>query len=130
MSQGMDMTHDPFDPRPDAELGQLLRAHLAADDDAAFAARVRAALATVPGPRRSTRRPSSWDVLAAWARPGLAAAAVLVLALGWWLLRAGAPGDSSLDEVLVAASAPGAALTATAQPPSTDAVLGLLLEDR
>jgi hypothetical protein len=69
-------------------------------------------------------------VLAAWARPGLAAAAVLVLALAWWLLRTGAPSDPNLDEVLVAAGAPGAALTATAQPPSTDAVLGLLLEDR
>jgi hypothetical protein len=121
------MTHDPFDSRPDAALGQLLREHLGADDDAAFAARVRAALAAAPAP---AARRSSWDVLAAWARPGLAAAAVLVLALGWWLLRAGAPADPNLEEVLVSAVAPGAAVTVSAQPPSNDAVLGLVLGER
>lgn len=72
------MTHNPFDHERDAELGALLRAHLEAADHAAFAGRVRAALAAEvsAGPI---------DVLGAWLRPGVAAAAIIAIAAGWYI---------------------------------------------
>lgn len=72
------MTQNPFDHERDVELGAVLRAHLDGADHAAFAARVRRALATqVPlGP---------FEVLGGWLRPGVAAAALIALAAGWWI---------------------------------------------
>ncbi len=72
------MTQNPFDHERDAELGALLRAHLDAGDHAAFARRVRSALAagTAAGP---------FDVLGAWLRPGIAAAAIIAIAAGWYI---------------------------------------------
>ena len=52
--------HDPFDARPDAALGRLLREHLDAGDDAAFRARIEGAL--------RSEADSSWTVLARWER--------------------------------------------------------------
>jgi GNAT superfamily N-acetyltransferase len=63
---------NPFDHAPDERLGQLLRAHLAPPEDAAFTARVLA--------RLGAREDSSLDVLARWARAGIAAALILALA--------------------------------------------------
>lgn len=111
--------YDPFDPRPDPRLGHLLREHLEAPDHAAFVARVRAALA-VPAV-------SSWDVLAGWTRPGLAAAAALALAAGLWFARSGHLTPAA-DEPAVA-SGP-AELVAAAQPPSVDGLLATALEGR
>jgi hypothetical protein len=71
----------PFDHRPDAELGGWLRDALSAPDDAAFAARV---MARVPA---QMVRESWYDILGEWARPGLAAAAVLVMVAGFGLGR-------------------------------------------
>lgn len=72
------MTQNPFDHERDFELGAVLRAHLEGADHAVFAARVRRALATqVPlGP---------FDVLGGWLRPGIAAAAIIAVAAGWWI---------------------------------------------
>jgi hypothetical protein len=53
----------------------MLRERFDAGDPAAFAARV---LARLP------HAGSQWDVLAAWARPGLAAALIFAAALGYW----------------------------------------------
>ncbi|HEU4700366.1 MAG TPA: hypothetical protein VFS40_14375 [Gemmatimonadales bacterium] len=143
----MDMDMEPFDidPRPDPVLGHLLREHLGAPDDAAFAARVRARLGELERPWRGRGR-TSWDVLAGWAAPGLAAAAaaaVLVLAIGWWLLQGGAaagPAAGSAAGPMAAGGMPRledalaggvpAVLTASAPPPSADAVLGAIMEDR
>lgn len=71
----------PFDGGPDPELGTALRGLLTPGDDAAFAARVLARLE--PG--------SPWEVLAQWARPGLAAALLLATALGFWVTLASTP---------------------------------------
>lgn len=69
------MTHiEPFDGRPDAELGASLRLALGGDDGPGFTRRVLAALEV----------PTFWDVLATWARPGLAAGLVLLALLGFW----------------------------------------------
>ncbi|HEY7029273.1 MAG TPA: hypothetical protein VH438_16780 [Gemmatimonadales bacterium] len=63
---------------PDPELGGLLRAHLEGLAPEQFVHRVIAGL-----PQRFTQ--DSWDVLARWARPGIAAAAIITAALGAWL---------------------------------------------
>ncbi|NIM49234.1 MAG: hypothetical protein GTN62_04740 [Gemmatimonadales bacterium] len=76
-------TTSPFDHRQDSELGDALRSALSADDDAQFAQRVVAASEAVfvgPGVPEQW-----WNVLTAWARPGLVAALVLVAAAAFWL---------------------------------------------
>ncbi len=72
------MIGNAFDHERDAELGAALRDHLEGKGHAAFAARVRAAMAT-----EVTLDP--FEVLSAWMRPGIAAAAIVAVAAGWWL---------------------------------------------
>jgi hypothetical protein len=105
------MTHNPFDAERDPALGALLREALAAPDDAAFVARVRAAVGSAPG--------SAWDFLARWARPGLVAAAAL-LALGLWYRQSAVQGTGTT---------PVEAFASADQTPS-DVLLALSLEDR
>ncbi|MBA2627775.1 MAG: hypothetical protein H0U85_07160 [Gemmatimonadales bacterium] len=109
--------HDPFDSRPDAALGRLLREHLDAGDDAAFVARVRAAV-------RKTGRDTSWDVLTRWARPGLAAASVII-GIGLWLALNRAPDTPSLAEAISPADAPAQMLAGTQS--GSDVVLAALM---
>jgi len=103
------MTEHTFDSRPDPELGALLRAQLDARDHAAFAARVVGRL------RRGTG--SQWEVLAGWARPGIAAALFLAAALGYWIVLGNRePAASRPTEVLAAE-----------QPVDRDAVMSVVL---
>jgi hypothetical protein len=83
----------PYGDGPDEELGALLRTHLEATDPAGFAARVRTGL-----PARSPA--SGWEVLARWTTPRLAAAAILLAALGAWLAipSTGSAGNEPLLE--------------------------------
>lgn len=67
----------PFDHRPDPVLGAALGDALSAEDHSTFVARVAAALA-VP-------RVVHWDILASWARPGIAAACVAAIGAGLML---------------------------------------------
>ncbi len=102
---------EEFEAAPDPALGRLLRERFDAGDSAAFAARVMARL-----PRVGTL----WDVLATWARPGLAAGLLLAAALGYWtVLRAtatppGVPvtelatGDRPIDDDALMATVFGA----------------------
>lgn len=85
---------NPFDPAPDRELGALLRAHLEAPGHPAFVAQVLAAAG-------SRREEDSVQVLARWARIGVAAALVLATAgaLAAGLLAAG--GSTSADDELL-----------------------------
>lgn len=118
------MTHDPasrseFEATPDDALGGLLREHFAATGHAAFAARVRAAIAAEPA--------TSWDVLARWARPGVAAAAGILLALTLLFgLARPAPSDTTLADAATAAGVPSVLL---AEAPSTDAMLAAVVGD-
>lgn len=103
------MTDSPdFRPGRDEALGALLRAHLSAGDDAAFAARMRAAAAAAAAE-------GEWRRVARWAIPGLAAAAVLLLALAGALRPAGgdtvqavrSPGGSLIELASDTAAAGG-----------------------
>jgi hypothetical protein len=70
------MTNLPdFTTGPDEALGALLRDHLSAPDDAAFAARLRGAAV-------AAAEEGEWRSVARWTLPGLAAAAVLLAVLG------------------------------------------------
>ena len=107
------MTHDPFDHERDIELGALLRAHFDAGDHAAFAGRVRLALAAqgVPGP---------FEVLGSWLRPGIAAAAVVALLAGWYITA------GTRTEV----AATGTPVEIFTSPGATDVMLASALEAR
>ncbi|MBI3982643.1 MAG: hypothetical protein HY337_07005 [Gemmatimonadetes bacterium] len=83
----------PFDHRPDPEVGAALRELLSSGDDAAFAERVTAAATTVLGREMAS---GWWEVLGAWARPGVAAAVALAASATLWLAVASVPADSDV----------------------------------
>jgi hypothetical protein len=100
--------NSPFDPEHDRELGDALREALTPETDREFVGRV---LARLPAVR------SSWEVLAGWARPGIAAALLFAAALGYWLM----PRDSG-------GSAPtGADVLAVDQTLEQDALASVVL---
>jgi hypothetical protein len=72
------MTENPFGHERDAELGALLRTHLEGDRQAEFVLRVRAGL-------QAQLAAGPFEILGAWMRPGIAAAAVIAVAAGWYL---------------------------------------------
>lgn len=106
----------PFDARPDAELGAALREALAAPDDVAFARRM----------RELVLGESSWDVMARWAWPGVAAAAAALLLTSMWVGQLGsADGTLGVEQAL---SPEGAQVTQLAiAEPSREAVLALAM---
>lgn len=107
---------NPFDAKPDAELGHLLRECLEAPDPDAFAARVRAAIGAEP----RVASEGSWEVLARWARPGLAAAAIVLLSLGVWLGQGEQWVSETLADALQPAGAPAALFASAGSAPSTE----------
>jgi hypothetical protein len=127
------MHHEPFDHRPDPELGQALRSALDSKDNSAFVARVMsqydAALehATVP----------TWEVLASWSRRGVAAALTAALVAGFLfgnsVLRP-APADDAtetMETAMAPTEGPGLTALVTAQdPPDASVVLTSLVEPR
>ena len=90
-------TNEFFSGRDDA-LGAELRAHFASPDDARFAARMRD-LAT------RAARETAWDVLGRWAVPGLAAAALLIVADGAWVGLGEGPDQTATAEPTTPAAA-------------------------
>jgi hypothetical protein len=127
-----------FDHRPDPELGAALRAALEPQtDQAGFVARVLAAYddalerSTVP----------TWEVLASWFRPGVAAAAAALLAgflIGRTFLFTGAAGVAapvSMDAAIASSAVAGAgrgvaALVTAPTPPDPSIVFTSLVEQR
>jgi hypothetical protein len=93
----------PFDPERDPALGALLRDALTGADSGGFLARVRSSVA-------ATRQEHTFDVLARWLRPNLAAAAAITLlgAALWWYQQANARtgGPATVAELLVSDSVP------------------------
>ena len=113
--------HDPFEATQDVALGRLLREHLDAGDEASFVARVRSAVAA--------ERDTSWDVLARWARPGLVAAATIVIGLSLWLSAQRDPDVPTLADAIQPSGAPTRIL-AGAQEPRSDVVLVSWMEEQ
>ncbi len=119
-----------FDHRPDPELGGVLRRALDSprDDQAAFVARVMAryddalAAATVP----------TWEVLAGWARRGIAVALLAAVVGGFVLGRAlQTPEPESFDAAMAPTSGAGvAALVTATDPPDASIVFASLVEQR
>ena len=104
----------PFDHRPDAQLGEALRAALDAGDHTAFVAAVLA---------RADRPARTMDVLATWARRGLAAAMVAAALAGFLVGRGGEP--ATLPEDALAPTSAGAAsiaLVTARKPPDASVV--------
>jgi hypothetical protein len=83
----------PFGQERDAVLGEALRQALDAGDASAFVARVVTRAGGV-----------HWDVLASWARPGIAAALVAATAAGFLVGRM-VTRPPSLEDALVPAEA-------------------------
>ncbi len=126
------MSLSPFDHERDVQLGNVLRDALAADDDETFANSVVARLKEVEGVRPGSGE--GWDVLYAWARPGVAAATLgLAAALSVWMGGNGTfrQSDVVLDNPLQPANEAfvTSALLTTTQPPTVDVVLGMALEN-
>jgi hypothetical protein len=118
----------PFDHRPDPELGAALRAALEPkDDQTAFVARVMAQYeraldrATVP----------TLDVLASWFRPGIAAALAALVAGFLFGRSVLTPAPASFDAAMAPIEGPGLAALVTAQdPPDASVVFSSLVDQR
>jgi len=117
----------PFEHRPHPELGALLREALTADGEQVFVARVLAA-----AQQRSAYGAPWWQVLGAWARPGVAAAMVLLAGATLWFSNASSrsEADTTLEDVLLATAEAAAPpfLSATTAPPTFDVVLASSFE--
>ncbi|HTS87461.1 MAG TPA: hypothetical protein VMG41_03130 [Gemmatimonadales bacterium] len=100
---------EPFDSGRDPALGELLRRHFEAADHDAFAALVMA---------RLPQGASLWDVLARWARPGIAAAVLIAAALGYWTVA---------RETAQSAAEPTGELAAAGRSMDTEALMGAVL---
>lgn len=87
------MMQNPFDGERDAELGARLADALNPAESASFTARVLASLGA---------RSSSWDVLASWARPGIAAGLLLASLVGYALVVAAANRTPAASEIIAA----------------------------
>ncbi len=121
------MRNSPFDHRPLRDVGTALRELLEADDDRAFVARVMAEVRALDMRRL---RGEWWEVLGAWARPGLMAAAALVaLAVGLTLAAApaGPVRQATADDALQAATEVSV-LTVAADPPDVAVILAAFPE--
>lgn len=103
----------PFDHRPDPVLGTALRQAISAEDHSAFVSRVMHALATP--------HVVHWDVLASWARPGIAAACMAAVSVGLWVGVMQLPTPMDLVEATAGPSAQQ--IITTVAPPDPASVL-------
>jgi len=113
----------PFGDGPDRDLGPLIRDAYQGPDPARFLARLAGVLDGLPS------RISQWDVLAAWARPGVvaaAAAAAFLLGVAWWQNWR----RHSADPGAVQSSVSVAILDAAPAAPGETQILYAVLEGR
>lgn len=115
---------NPFDLGRDEALGRILRERFEASGHAVFVARLREAVARAD-------IETSWDVLARWARPGVAAAAAIALMFSLWLSFA-PPTDTGVATLAEAVQAVGvpAPLLAGGGDVSADAVFAAIVGER
>ncbi len=122
------MRNSPFDHRPLRDLGTALREVLDAGDHRAFVARVMAEVRALDIRRL---RGDWWEVLGAWARPGLVVAAALVaLAVGLTIATAptGLVVQQATAEEALRAETEASVLTVTADPPDVGFILAAVPE--
>ena len=121
------MKVSPFDHRQDRVLGDALRSALSGQDETAFVQSVVASAALLQD--RVDVGGDWWEILSGWARPGLAAAAVgLVAAMAfWWTGTRGTLDTAAIlaDPLQASGEIPAAFLAA--QPPDLNEVLALEL---
>jgi len=114
---------ESFDHSPDPVLGAALRAALQGPDHAAFVARVTAGFDAAWAPY--------WEVLATWARRGIAAAAAAAVIAGFLVGRA-LRAPATLDDALAGAAGesvvPATALLIDQRPPDVSVVLASVIE--
>ncbi len=122
------MRGSPFDHRQDRELGETLRAVLSAEDDTRF---VEWVLARAGELQHNVHGVEWWEVLSAWARPGLAAAVGLIAGITIWLSAMSGSTESmvALGDPLLPAGESGlpSALFAASEPPDLNEVLALVM---
>lgn len=120
------MKVSPFDHRRDHELGNALRSALTGRNEAEFVQRVVDGAAEL---QRGVYGREWWEILSGWARPGLAAAAVgLVAAATLWWSASRDQSDTAValgDPLRAAVEIPAPFLAA--QPPDLNEVLALEL---
>jgi hypothetical protein len=124
------MKLSPFDHRPDRELGKALESVLSGADEAAFVRRVLNRVAEMQ--EGGSLGLAWWEILDTWARPGLVAAALgLIAGVMIWAggLTFGGQTTIALGDPLQSVGDSGvpAAFLATAQPPSLSEVLAMEL---
>ena len=122
------MKSSSFDHKPLRDLGRALREVLDAGDDRAFVARVMEEVRAFE--IRQTGN-DWWEILGAWARPGLAAAAAtVVLAVGWTLGSgtAAAANEITAEDALRAATE-ASVLTVAAETPDVEFILAAFPEN-
>lgn len=121
------MKVSPFDHRQDHELGAALRSALSGQDEEEFVRRVVGSAVEIQ--QHLSDDDVWWEILNAWARPGLAAAAIGTIAAAalWWNGTRG-PTETSiaLDDPLQASVEIPAAFLAS-QAPDLNEVLALEL---
>jgi hypothetical protein len=127
------MTGSPFGHEQDQELGEALKALLSGDDEVGFVQRVLARVSEIPN--GFVLRLTWWEVLGAWARPGLVAAG-LGLALGATIWLSGFGSGPVQTTVLGDPLEPPddsvfpAALLAQGEPPDLNEILVIGLDLR
>lgn len=116
----------PFDHRPDPVLGTALRRALEPGEHQTFVARVRAATAaTQPG----SAGVATFDLLAAWAARGIAAAAAVALLAGFLVVRSlDAPAGVEEAFASVTEAEGTTALLAGQRPPDASVVFATMVE--
>ncbi len=124
------MRLSPFDHRPDRELGKALKSVLSGADEDAFVQRVLNRVAEMQ--EGGSLGLAWWEVLDTWARPGLVAATLgLIAGVMIWAggLTFGGQTTTVLGDPLQSVGDSGvpAAFLATAQPPSLNEVLAMEL---
>ena len=122
------MRLSPFDHRPDRELGKALKSVLSGADEDAFVQRVLNRVAEMQ--EGGSLGLAWWEILDTWARPGLVAAALgLIAGVMIWAggLTFGGQTTIALGDPLQSVGDSGvpAAFLATAQPPSLSEVLAM-----
>jgi hypothetical protein len=124
------MNRSPFSHRPDRELGRVIREALTTEGGQEFVDGVMAQAHRQAELGIESR--TSWEVLGAWARPGLVAAVLLTIAALFGAREVAPPAvnEATIDDAISQAEeAPEqTTLLLSPDPPDADVVLAVVYE--